>query len=132
MQYQPPVEIIDDEYPHWLTTGRLHAHYHTGTMTRNSPTLDREVPEGRLEINPGDAGRLDIHWGDPVRVVSRRGQVTVKAEITERVEQGLVFLPFHFVESCANILTNPACDPKAKIPELKVCAVRLEKVGQII
>lgn len=127
--YKPPAEVVDDEYPFWLTTGRVFAHYHTGTMTRNSPSLDAEVPEGFMEIHPEDAASLGIRQGELVRVTSRRGSLTVKALRTPRVEAGLVFLPFHFVESNANILTNPAVDPIAKIPEFKVCAVRIEKAA---
>jgi len=129
VEYQPPAEIVDDEYPFWLTTGRVYVHYHTGTMTRNSPSLHAEIPEGLLEIHPDDAGRLQIKAGEKVRIISRRGEITVKTMITDRVEQGLVFMPFHFVESCANVLTNPAFDPIAKIPEFKVCAVKLEKAA---
>ena len=129
IEYKPPAETIDEEYPLWLTTGRVHVHYHTGTMTRNSPSLHAEMPEGYLEVNPEDARRLGVRRGDEVRVVSRRGHILVKAMPTDRVEQGVLFMPFHFVESCANILTNSAHDPIAKIPEYKVCAVRLEKAA---
>jgi len=118
-----------DEFPFWLTTGRVYAHYHTGTMTRNSPSLDAEIPEGFLEIHPEDAKKLDINQGEKVKVISRRGEITTKTIVTEKVEQGLVFMPFHFAESCANVLTNPALDPIAKIPELKVCAVNIEKLS---
>jgi formate dehydrogenase alpha subunit len=129
VEYQPPAEIVDDDYPLWLTTGRVHAHYHTGTMTRNSPSLHSEFPEGYLEMNEGDAARLEISQGDRVRLRSRRGEITVKTILTERVREGIVFMPFHFVESNANILTNPAHDPIVKIPEFKVCAVSVEKAA---
>lgn len=129
IEFMPPAETVDPEFPFWLTTGRIHVHYHTGTMTRNSPTLNAEVSEGFLEINPGDASQLGIREGDEVKVISRRGQIRVKTVFTDRVERGLVFMPFHFVESNANALTNPALDPIAKIPELKVCAVRVEKAA---
>jgi formate dehydrogenase alpha subunit len=129
IEFKPPAEIVDDEYPFWLTTGRVFVHYHTGTMTRNSPTLDAEVPEGLLEIHPQDALRLDVQEGDRVKVQSRRGEITVKTQLTDRVEPGVVFMPFHFAESSANVLTNPAHDPIAKIPEFKVCAVRVEKAA---
>lgn len=129
VEYQPPAEVVDDEYPFWLTTGRLHVHYHTGTMTRNSPSLNAEISEGYLEMNPTDASRLGISQGDLVQVTSRRGDITVKTMVTERVRQGVLFIPFHFVESNANILTNPAHDPIVKIPEFKVCAVRVEKTS---
>jgi len=127
IEYKPPDESVDDDYPFWLTTGRVYAHYHTGTMTRNSPTLHAEIPEAFLEINPADAQKAEIAQGDTVKVISRRGEITTKTMVTDRVDQGLVFMPFHFAESCANVLTNPALDPIAKIPELKVCAVKIEK-----
>ncbi len=129
IEYKPPAEIIDEAYPFWLTTGRIHVHYHTGTMTRNSPSLHAEMPEGFLEINPEDAHGLGVRRGDPVKVASRRGEMVVKVDLTTRVRPGTVFMPFHFVETCANILTNPAHDPIAKIPEYKVCAVSLEKAA---
>ncbi len=129
IEYKPPAEVVDDEYPFWLTTGRVYAHYHTATMTRNSPTLNAEVREGLVEINPGDAENLGIAPGDEIKVSSRRGTVTLKTEVTDRVGKGLVFMSFHFLESNANILTNPAMDPIAKIPEFKVCAVKLEKAA---
>lgn len=129
IDFKPPAEVIDDEYPFWFSTGRVFAHYHTGTMTRNSPTLDKEIPEGFLEISQNDARRLNIKRGDIVTVTSRRGKVDIRAEVTGRVEDGSVFMPFHFIESCANILTNPAHDPICKIPELKVCAVNVAKAA---
>jgi predicted molibdopterin-dependent oxidoreductase YjgC len=129
IEYKPPAETVDDEFPFWLTTGRVYAQYHTGTMTRNSPTLNREVDEAYLEMHPEDASRLNVRERDEVRVASRRGRITAKAMVTKRVEQGVVFLPFHFVESRANLLTNPAHDPIAKIPEYKVCAVKVEKAA---
>jgi len=128
IDFQPPSEVIDEQYPFWLSTGRVFAHYHTCTMTRNSPSLDAEIKEGFLEISPGDAEKLEIKHGDVVSISSRRGEVKIRAEITKRIEDGSLFMPFHFIESCANILTNPAHDPTCKIPELKVCAVNVEKV----
>ncbi len=110
-----------------MTTGRVYAHYHTGTMTRNSESLDFEVREGFLEINPADAQALDICDGQKIKMASRRGEIETKIMITERVSPGLVFMPFHFEEANVNKLTNPAFDPIAKIPEFKVCAVKLEK-----
>jgi predicted molibdopterin-dependent oxidoreductase YjgC len=86
------------------------------------------VSEGFLEINPGDAADLDILDGHKIRVASRRGEIETRIMITDRVEQGVVFMPFHFEEANVNKLTNPAYDPIAKIPELKVCAVSLAKV----
>jgi formate dehydrogenase alpha subunit len=128
IDYKPPAEVIDEDYPIWLTTGRVYAHYHTGTMTRNSKPLDFEVPEGFLEINPSDAKTLDLQDGNRIKIASRRGEIETGVMITERVEKGVVFMPFHFEEANVNKLTNPAFDPIAKIPELKVCAVKLVKV----
>ena len=129
IEFKPPAESVDEEFPFWFTTGRVYVHYHTGTMTRNSPTLHAEIPEGLLEIHPEDADRLEVREGDRVKVVSRRGEITAKTQLTDRVEPGVVFMPFHFAESCANVLTNPAHDPIAKIPEFKVCAVKVEKAA---
>ena len=128
IEYKGPAETIDSEYPLWMTTGRVYAHYHTGTMTRNSVSLDAEIPEGFLEIHPEDAAELDICDGSRVNLASRRGEILTRVMITERVEKGVVFMPFHFEEANVNKLTNPAFDPIAKIPELKVCAVKVEKV----
>jgi predicted molibdopterin-dependent oxidoreductase YjgC len=121
----------DDEYPLMLTTGRILQHYHTGTMTRRVGGLDYLAPEERVEVNPDDALRLGIADGDWIQVVSRRGQVTARARISERPRAGLVFMTFHFAEAFANTLTLMAVDPVAKIPEYKVCAVRVEKANII-
>jgi len=129
IEYRPPAETVDEEFPLWLSTGRVFAHYHTATMTRNSPSLDAEVREGYLEVHPEDADRLGVSQGDTVTVTSRRGAMTAKASITDRVQRGLVFMPFHFIESNVNVLTNPAHDPIAKIPEFKVCAVQVTKLA---
>ncbi|MFN2226957.1 MAG: molybdopterin oxidoreductase family protein, partial [Anaerolineae bacterium] len=127
--FKEPAEAPDEEYPLLLTTGRIMFHYHTGSMTRRSEKLDREVPEGYVEISPEDAGRLGLGKSERVRVVSRRGEIETRAWITRRVPPGTVFIPFHFAEAAANVLTNPALDPVAKIPEYKVAAVRVEKVA---
>ena len=127
--FKPPAEVIDEQFPFWLSTGRVFAHYHTGTMTRNSPTLDAEIAEGFLELNAEDAARIDVRHGDVVTISSRRGSIEAKAMVTRRIAPGSVFMPFHFIESCANVLTNPAHDPICKIPELKVCAVNVAKAA---
>ncbi len=124
--FKEPAELPDADYPLLLTTGRMMFHYHTGSMTRRSEKLDREVPEGYVEISPEDAGRLGLGKSAMVRVTSRRGQIETRAWITRRVPPGIVFIPFHFAEAAANVLTNPAHDPVAKIPEFKVAAVRVE------
>jgi len=127
VEYIPPAELPDKDYPLVLTTGRVLYHFHTGTMTRRVKGLNEIYPEGLVEINPDDAEKLQVLDGSVVKVTSRRGSVTTKASITERVPAGTVFMTFHFREAAANVLTNPALDPVAKIPELKVCAVKVEK-----
>ena len=128
IEYKPAAELPDEEYPFQLTTGRVHVHYHTGTMTRNSPSLEREIKECFLEMNPSDAAELGIGEGDWVSLQSRRGTVSTKIKVTSSVNKKTVFMPFHFLESRANVLTNPVLDPVAKIPEFKVCAVKIEKM----
>jgi len=128
--WQGPRELPDEEYPLVLSTGRVLAQYHTGTMTRRSPILEDVDSGPYAEINPEDAEQLGIEPGEKVRAVSRRGNITIPARITERVGKGLVFIPFHYREAAANLLTNDALDPVCKIPEAKVCAVRLEKLKQ--
>jgi len=123
---QPPAESPDADYPFVLGTGRVLEHYHTGTMTRKSEGLNRIVSGCFVEVNPRDAARLGVVADQLVRVASRRGEITARAEITERVAEGHVFVPFHFAEAAANALTNAASDPLARIPEFKVCAVRIE------
>ena len=125
--YKGPAEQVDEDYPLWMTTGRVYAHYHTGTMTRNSTSLDAEIKEGFLEIHPEDAAALGVCDGDKVSLASRRGQIETRIMLTKRVEKGVVFMPFHFEEANVNKLTNPAFDPIAKIPEFKVCAVKVAR-----
>ena len=127
IDYNPAAELPDEEFPMQLTTGRYFPHYHTGTMTRNSESLHREMPEGIAEIHPMDARMLGIRDQDWARILSRRGEVATKVRVTNSVEPGVVFMSFHFLEANANVLTNPALDPICKIPEFKVCAVRVEK-----
>ncbi len=126
VEYVPPAEMPDDEYPLLLTTGRVLYHYHTGTMTRRSLGSSQRCPESLVEINPVDAEKLGIEDGALASVTSRRGTVTAKASVTDRSPQGTVFMNFHFREAAANLLTNPALDPTAKIPEYKVCAVKVK------
>ena len=124
IDYVPSVEMPDEEYPFILTTGRVLEHWHGGTLTRHSK-LDDLYPEARIEINPADAARLKIEDGQTVRVSSRRGTVVLRAWVTQRTTVGVVFIPMHFVEAAANLLTIDALDPLAKIPEYKACAVRI-------
>ena len=124
LEYVPSVEMPDEEYPFILTTGRLLEHWHGGTLTRHSK-LDELYPEARIEINPADGARLKIEDGQTVRVSSRRGTVVLRAWVTQRTTVGVVFIPMHFAEAAANLLTIDALDPLAKIPEYKACAVRI-------
>jgi len=123
----PPDETPDEDYPFYLTTGRVLYQYHTGTMTMKSVGLNNLAPRCFVEMAHEDADRFEIAEGDVVRVVSRRGELTAQARISEKAVEGTVFLPFHFADAAANMLTNPVLDPVAKIPEFKVCAVRIEK-----
>jgi len=128
--YRDPAEVTNDEFPFWLSTGRVGFQYHTRTMTGVSPSLQKEAAEGYVEINPFDAAQLGIDEGERVHVISRRGKIQIKAMLTFNVARNTVFIPFHYVESAANMLTNTAFDPVAKIPELKVGAVRVEKIEE--
>ena len=125
-----PAEIPDEAYPFLLTTGRILYHYHSGSLSRRSKGLSAHVPEGKVEIHPEDACRLGIGQAEKIRIVSRRGEVLAAAEVTERVPPGITFMTFHFAEAAANLLTNPALDPVAKIPEYKACAVRIERIEE--
>ena len=130
--YRPPVEMPDAEYPLVLTTNRSLFQYHTGTMTRKVKGLNIFRGEERVAINPADAQSLNIIDGEMVRVISRRGEVTARALATDSSPPGTIAMTFHFVESPTNELTNPAYDPVAKIPELKVAAVRVEKIRKAV
>src|SRR6266446_3768781 len=125
--YTDPVELPDDEYPFVMNTGRQLYHWHTGTMTRRASGLDAREPTPIVEIHPADAKDIGVREGELVRLTSRRNSMVSAARITERVARGQVFVPFHFREAAANLLTNPVLDPYAKMAELKVCAVRLER-----
>lgn len=127
IDYKEPAELPDEEYPFILTTGRLMFQFHTGTMTRRIPALEREAPTGFVELNPEDAKKLSIAQGEKVKVKSRRGEIGIKAFITDRISPGVAFIPFHFAECAANELTSRNLDPEAKIPEFKVCAVKVYK-----
>jgi formate dehydrogenase alpha subunit len=126
LQYRPSAEQPDAEYPFILTTERSLYHYHTSTMTGKVKGLRKLRSEELAEINPADAQKLGIADGQTVKVSSRRGQVTATARVTTVSPPGVVSMTFHFAETPTNVLTNPALDPVAKIPELKVAAVRVE------
>jgi predicted molibdopterin-dependent oxidoreductase YjgC len=129
LTYQDPAELPDADYPYFLTTGRMFAHYHTGTMTRISPHLDIEQRTGYVEIHPQDAARLEVQSGDTLILASRRGEMEAPARITDTVMPGNLFLPIHFGENPTNVLTSSqALDPLAKIPEFKVSAVQVRRL----
>jgi len=127
LSYRPSAELPDQEYPLVLTNERSVYHYHTGTMTRQVAGLNKLRSEELVEINPADASRLGIKDGDRVCVRSRRREVTSKARVTEDSPEGVVCMTFHFRETPTNVLTSTAADPISKTPELKVCAVQVEK-----
>ncbi|PYP36601.1 MAG: hypothetical protein DMD48_12430 [Gemmatimonadetes bacterium] len=127
VEYTDPVELPDDEYPFVMNTGRQLYHWHTGTMTRRASGLDAREPTAIVEIHPEDAKQLHVREGELVRLTSRRNSMVTAARISDRVARGQVFVPFHFREAAANLLTNPVLDPYAKMAELKVCAVRIER-----
>jgi len=130
IDYREPAEPPDDDYPLVLTTGRVLYQYHTGTMSRRAPGLVEKAPECRVEIAAGDAATYGIAEGEPVRVKSRRGEIVARALVSTKAVPGTIFIPFHYYEAAVNKLTIAALDPVAKIPEYKVCAVRIEKVSE--
>jgi formate dehydrogenase major subunit len=126
-EFEAEKEPTSAEYPFVLNTGRLLEHWHTGTMTRRSYALDAISPGPFVEIHPDDLARLGITAGDPVSVSSRRGRIELPARRSTNVARGSVFIPFHFREAAANVLTLDAIDPFGKIPTFKLCAVNVEK-----
>ncbi len=128
LEYGTESELPDEAYPFILSTGRVLFHWHGGTMTRRS-TLDDIWPEAAVEMHPDDAGWLGLVTGDWVKVSSRRGAITLRVLVTGRSPAGTVFIPFHFAEAAANVLTDNRIDPRAKIPDFKVCAVTVEKAS---
>ena len=131
VRYRPSEELPDDEYPFLLSTGRQLFQYQTGSMTRRIDAINKVSPSAYIEINPDDANNLGIHDGDTVKVSSKRGSIDINVLISRRPTKGVVFIPFHFREAAANLLTNTALDPISKIPELKVCAVKIEQLKKI-
>jgi predicted molibdopterin-dependent oxidoreductase YjgC len=126
VEYAAPAELPDAEFPFVMNTGRQLFHWHTGTMTRRSRGLDAREPMATVEVNPDDAVELGLEDGAPVRITSRRNSMVISVRISDRVARRQVFVPFHFREAAANLLTNPVLEPHAKMAALKVCAVRLE------
>jgi len=127
---QPPDETPDQEYPFILTTGRQLEHWHTGAMSRRAAVLDALEPAAVASLSRGTFLKLGIKPGDAVRVTTRRGEVELNSRQDDAIPDGVVFIPFAFVEAAANILTNPALDPFGKIPEFKFCAARVEPVAR--
>jgi formate dehydrogenase major subunit len=128
--YCPAAELPDEEYPFVLNTGRLLEHWHTGSMTRRSRALDRIQPAAFAAMNPTDLTRLGVETGQRVRVTSRRGTIELAARADAATEPGCVFIPFHFREAAANVLTTDVLDPVGKIPEFKFCAVQVEPLRE--
>ncbi len=129
LQTAEAAELPDAEFPFLLNTGRLLYHWHGGTLTRRVQGLLELAPRLEIAIHPSDARRLGLDSGAALRVSSRRGELTGYACVTEAVRPGALFVPFvKLADSAANFLTNPALDPGSKIPEYKVCAVRVERI----
>jgi formate dehydrogenase major subunit len=118
-------ELPDKEYPFILVTGRVLDHWHTGVMTRRSHTLDAREPEAFVEVHPDDCRKLGVDTGRMVTVSSRRGTISLRVRMGTHTQPGSVFIPFHFREAAANVLTTDKLDPFGKIPEFKFCAVRV-------
>jgi len=129
IDYIPPAECADDEFPMHMTTGRLLYHYHTGTMTMKSDGLNEIAPECFVEISPLDARQYEVEDGDVVEISSRRGSIQAVIKISGKAVAGTVFIPFHYGAAAANRLTNAALDPISGIPEFKVCAVKITKAA---
>jgi formate dehydrogenase major subunit len=124
---QDAAELPNDEYPLILNTGRILEHWHTGVMTRRSEALNAIAPDAFMEIHPEDAARWGLKAGEMVKVTSRRGEIILRLNVSDASPTGAIFIPMHFREAAANVLTNPVIDPWGKIPEFKFCAVRVEK-----
>ncbi|MPY79077.1 MAG: formate dehydrogenase subunit alpha [Actinophytocola sp.] len=129
-EWLPAKELPDTEYPFVLNTGRLLQHWHTGSMTRRSYALDAIAPQAEVYLNPTDAAELGLTDGDLATVTSRRGEITLHVTVSHREARNNVFIPFHFREAAANLLTIDEIDPVGKIPEFKFCAVRVSPAGR--
>jgi formate dehydrogenase alpha subunit len=123
--FKPPKEVPDKEYPLILTTGRILYHYHSGNETRRVRVLDTHVPRNYVEVNPQDSKKYRLKDNQPVTVCTRRGSINLHVRISDRPKEGVIFIPWHFKEAAANILTHAALDPVSKIPEYKACAARI-------
>ncbi len=128
VEYRLAAEEPDEEFPLYLTTGRVMQHYQSGTQTRRVRALQDSVPDSFVEMHPSMAASYGILNGDTVRLTTRRGSAIVKAHLTNTIRMDTLFVPFHFGGTGrANLLTNPELDPVSRMPEFKVCAVRIEK-----
>ena len=122
----PPGESPDEEYPFLLSTGRILYHYNV--TTPYSPGIQSIWSEEMAEVNPDDADRMELRTGDMVRVASRRGEITTKVQVTDRVPPGLIWMSFHYADSPTNVITSAAMDPITKTGEYKICGVKVEKI----
>jgi formate dehydrogenase major subunit len=128
IDYIPPAEVPDKEYPFVLSTGRRLYHYHTRTQTGRCQGINDLLGEETADISAGDAQAMGIADGEMISVKSRRGEVKVKTRVTREVPKGMVWMAFHFREACANWLTNPVYDPVTQTAEYKACAVKIDKL----
>jgi len=128
VKQEPPAEVPSKEYPFILTTGRMLFHYNSGSMTRRTQNLSREFPRNFVQLNVDDAKALMVKNREKVRVKTRRGELAIEAEVTDKVKRGVLWMPFHFSEDPTNVLTNSAFDPYCRIGEYKACAAAIEKV----
>jgi formate dehydrogenase major subunit/formate dehydrogenase alpha subunit len=128
IEHVPPAEMPDDDYPMLLSTGRVLYHWHGGEMTRRAKGLMEVYGQAKVELNPDDAIRIGVNGNKKVKITSRRGSIEAEAWITDRVPPGMIFSNFHFPDASANELTHAALDPVAKIPEYKICAVKVESI----
>jgi formate dehydrogenase major subunit len=128
-QWLPAKELPNADYPLVLNTGRLLQHWHTGSMTRRSYALNAIAPQAEVYVHPKDAANRGLVHGEMVRVRSRRGEIELRLNVSHREAQGNCFIPFHFREAAANLLTIDEIDPYGKIPEFKFCAVEIEPLG---
>ncbi len=129
IDYRPNEELPDAEFPFLLTTGRRFAHYHTRTMTGRCPSLHREFPTPRAQINYLDAQKFGLNDGDLIKVTSRRGDLVTPVQPGDIVPEGSIFMDFHFMKANPNILLGTSLDPVSKTPDYKVCAVKFEKIS---
>jgi assimilatory nitrate reductase catalytic subunit len=133
VEYRPPAEDVDAEYPVILTTGRVVSQFLSGTQTRRIGPLVKQYPEPLIEIHPQLAARVGVRTGERLRVVSRRGEVTLARSVVKTIRPDTIFIPYHWAEEkSANRLTIRALDPVSKIPEFKVCAVRVERATEVV